>query len=165
MKVIPALVRDIYQTFLTISELSPADYVLYYKRATANYSLNRHQQALADFDHVLSLTSDTFDKAYLMKARIHAKEGKFVAAKEAIRKYHAKVKNDPAVQEVMMTISEGEMAIKKAVQAKKAKLWQACSEAASTALATASYSTDLRLLRADCALASGDIESAIGDFT
>lgn len=64
-----------------------------------------------------------------------------------------------------MTISEGEMAIKKAVQAKKAKLWQACSEAASTALATASYSTDLRLLRADCALASGDIESAIGDFT
>ncbi|CAL1702018.1 unnamed protein product [Somion occarium] len=157
--------NDAVKAYSEAIEQSPADYVLYYKRATANYSLNRHQQALADFDQVLSLTNDTFDKAFLMKARIHAKDGRFQAAREAIRRYHQKVKNDPQVQEILMSISEGEMASKKAVQAKKAKLWQACVEAASTALATASYSADLRHLRADCALASGDIESAVGDLT
>lgn len=147
------------------SEQSPADYVLYYKRATAYSALNRHPSALADYDQVLSLTSNTFDKAYLMKARIHAKDGHFLAAREAIKKYSGKVKDDPSTQEVLLTVSEGELAAKKAKQALKAKLWQSCVEAASTALGAASHSIDLRRLRADCAIASGDIEGAVGDLT
>ncbi|KAI0075431.1 DnaJ-domain-containing protein [Panus rudis PR-1116 ss-1] len=153
------------KTYTEAIELSPADYVLYYKRATAYYSSNRHSQALADFDHVLSLTGDSFDRAHIMKARIHARDGNFVSAKEEIKKYNAKVKRDPAVQEILMSVSEGEIAARKANQAKKAKLWTACVEAASTAIATATHSLDLRQLRAECALASGDIESAVGDLT
>ncbi len=65
--------------------MAPNDYLLYYKRATAYYSMNRHPQALEDFDRVLDLTSQSFDKAYLMKARIHAKEGRFPAAKDALK--------------------------------------------------------------------------------
>ncbi|THH19841.1 hypothetical protein EW146_g1370 [Bondarzewia mesenterica] len=53
----------------------PADYALYYKRATAYFLLGRHANALADFDQVLALTSETFTGAYLMKAKIFAKEG------------------------------------------------------------------------------------------
>lgn len=150
---------------LLYTEQSPADYVLYYKRATALSALNRHPSALADFDQVLNLTSDTFDKAYLMKARIHAKDGRFSAAREAIKKYSGRVKTDQNIQEVLLNVSEGEIAAKKAKQAMKAKLWQACVDAATTALGAASHSTDLRQLRADCAIASGDIEGAVGDLT
>lgn len=150
---------------MTGIEQSPADYVLYYKRATALSALNRHPSALADFDQVLNLTSDTFDKAYLMKARIHAKDGHFSAAREAIKKYSGRVKTDQNIQEVLLNVSEGEVAAKKAKQAMKAKLWQACVDAATTALGAASHSTDLRQLRADCAIASGDIEGAVGDLT
>ena len=145
--------------------MAPNDYVLYYKRATAYLSINRHPQALEDFDKVLELTSHSFDKAYLMKARIYAKEGQFTEAREAIKKYNTKVKDDPAVREILFGVSEAEMASKKAYQAMRAKLWTACVEASTTALQTASHSVDLRQQRANCAIAAGDIESAVGDMT
>ena len=145
--------------------MAPNDYVLYYKRATAYFSMNRHPQALDDFDKVLELTSHTFDKAYLIKARIHAREGEFPAARDAIKQYNSKIKDDPAVREILFGVSEAEMAAKKAYQAMRAKLWQACVEASSTALQTASHSIDLRQQRAHCAIAAGDIESAVGDLT
>ncbi|KAH8105446.1 hypothetical protein BXZ70DRAFT_1070055 [Cristinia sonorae] len=157
--------NDAVKAYSDAIEQSPADYVLYYKRATAYSALNRHANALADYDQVLSLTSDTFDKAHIMKARIHAKDGHFSAAREAIKAYTTKFKNDQSIQEVLLTVSEGELAAKKAKQAMKAKLWQACVEAASTALGAASHSIDIRQLRADCAIASGDIEGAVGDLT
>ncbi|KAF7789082.1 hypothetical protein EIP86_000015 [Pleurotus ostreatoroseus] len=145
--------------------MAPNDYVLYYKRATAYYSVNRHAQALEDFDRVLELTSGSFDKAHLMKARIHAKDGHFTAAKDSLKRYGVAVQDDPAVRELLFGISEAEMAAKKASQAVKAMLWQACVEATSTALLTASHSTELREQRANCAIAAGDIESAVADLT
>ena len=100
-----------------------------------------------------------------MKARIYAKEGQFTEAREAIKKYNTKVKDDPAVREILFGVSEAEMASKKAYQAMRAKLWTACVEASTTALQTASHSVDLRQQRANCAIAAGDIESAVGDMT
>ncbi|TFK85863.1 hypothetical protein K466DRAFT_587740 [Polyporus arcularius HHB13444] len=144
---------------------SAPEYLLYYKRATAYYSAGRYVSALADFDQVLTLTNDNFDKANLMKARIYAKEGRFADARDALRKYTTKVKGDAASQEVMMAITEGELASKKITQAIRAKLWQACVEAATTALATASHSGKLRQQRADCSIAAGDIEGAVADLS
>ncbi|OSD01882.1 hypothetical protein PYCCODRAFT_1368404 [Trametes coccinea BRFM310] len=157
--------NDAARAYSEAIEQSPADYLLYYKRATAYYSMGRHPAALADFDKVLSLTNDTFDKANLMKARIFAKEGKFAEARDALRKYSTKVKGDSASQEVMMAITEGELASKKVAQAIRAKLWQACIESASMALATASHSVKLRQQRADCSIAAGDIEGAVADLS
>ncbi|KAI0640609.1 hypothetical protein C8Q79DRAFT_995540 [Trametes meyenii] len=157
--------NDAARAYSEAIEQSPADYLLYYKRATAYYSLGRHPAALADFDQVLSLTHDTFDKANLMKARIFAKEGKYADARDALRKYSTKVKGDQASQEVMMSITEGELASKKVTQAIRAKLWQACVEAASMALSTASHSVKLRQHRADCSIAAGDIEGAVADLS
>jgi len=156
--------NDAVKAYSEAIDQSPADYLLYYKRATAYYSLSRHPAALADFDKVLELTSNSFNKAYLMKARIQAKEGLFPEARDSIKKYTSDVKDQDA-QEVLFSISEGELAAKKAGQALRAKLWTACVEAASTALKTASHSAELRQQRADCALAAGDIEGAVGDLT
>ncbi|THH21286.1 hypothetical protein EW146_g263 [Bondarzewia mesenterica] len=143
---------------------SPADYALYYKRATAYFSLGRHANALADFDQVLALTSETFTGAYLMKAKIFAKEGRWSDARDALKRYQAKNKTDKTAMDLLLDVSDGEMAAKKVAKAQRAKLWTACEEAATQALKTASHSVNIRQQRAYCALAAGDFEQAVGDL-
>ena len=147
-------------------EQSPTDYVLYYKRATAYLSLNKHPNALQDFEKVLELTSSSFDKAHLMKARIYAKDGNWTEAKESLELYKSNSKgDDSSANELTSQVAEGEAAHKKATKAARAKLWTACEEAASTALAVASHSIEIRQQRAECSLAAGDLEMAVGDLT
>ncbi|KAI0059331.1 TPR-like protein [Artomyces pyxidatus] len=156
---------DAVKAYSEVIEQSPADYALYYKRATAYFSLSRHANALADFEQVLHLTSDTFNQAYLMKARIYAKEGRWSDARDALKKYQVKAKNDQVAMELLLDVSDGEAAAKKVQQAQRAKLWTACEESATQALRIASHSVALRQQRANCALAAGDYEEAVGDFT
>ncbi|KZT02129.1 uncharacterized protein LAESUDRAFT_730490 [Laetiporus sulphureus 93-53] len=130
----------------------------------AKYSLSRLPAALADLDRFLSLTSNSFDKAHLYRARILTKEGRFSEAREAVKRYTSDAKDEEA-QEMLLAIGEAEAAAKKAEKAMLAKLWTACEEAATTALRTASHSVEIRRRRADCALAAGDIEGAVGDLT
>jgi DnaJ family protein C protein 3 len=146
----------------SFAEQSPVDPTLYYKRATAYYSLGRHANALADFDQVLTLTSDSFEKAHLMKAKIHTKEGRWADAREALKHYQAK--NDPIARELLLDVTDGEAAARKAMQAQKAMLWTACEESATQGLRVASHSIALRQQRANCALAAGDFEEAVADL-
>ena len=48
---------------------------------------------------------------------------------------------------------------------KAAEAYQACVEAATTALATASHSVKIRQQRADCSIAAGDMEGAVADLS
>ena len=114
---------------------------------------------------MLSLTSNTFDNVFLMKAKIHSKDGRWAEALDALEAYMASAKGDQSTIELRQSISEGDAASRKAKQAWKAQLWTACTESASQALKIASHSLELRQLRAECALASGDIEGAVADFT
>ncbi|KAI0051477.1 TPR-like protein [Auriscalpium vulgare] len=157
--------NDAVKAYSDAIELAPTDYALYYKRATAYFSLSRHANAMSDFEQVLNLTSDTFDKAHFMKARIHAKEGRWSDARDSLKRYQAKQKSDKAAAELLLNVSDGEMAAKKVQQAQRAKLWTACEEAATNALRVASHSVHLRQQRANCALAAGDFEEAVGDMT
>ncbi|RDB30413.1 DnaJ subfamily C member 3 [Hypsizygus marmoreus] len=146
---------------------SPSDYLLYYKRATAYFSLSRHGPALDDFDKVLSLTSGTFDNANLMKARIHLRDGHFDLARESLGLYvkaKGKAAGDEA-KELEADIAQGAAMEQKMEKERGAQLWNACVESASAALRSASHSIDIRSVRAECALASGDVESAVGDLT
>ncbi|EIN04261.1 DnaJ-domain-containing protein [Punctularia strigosozonata HHB-11173 SS5] len=156
---------DAAKAYSDAIEQSPADYVLYYKRATAYYSTSRHPQALADFQKVLDLTQGTFDKALLLSARIHAKDGAFTLARAALADFNRKVTGSREAAQLAADVQAGEEAAKKAERAKKATLWTACVESASEALAVASHSAELREMRAECAIASGDVELAVGDLT
>jgi DnaJ family protein C protein 3 len=147
------------------TDQSPSDYLLYYKRATAYFSLGRHSHALDDFDKVLSLTGNTFDNALLMKARIHVKDGRWDEARSELQRYLRKMRDDENAKSLLVSVSEGEVAAKKAVQAQKAQLWTVCMEAATEALRTASHSLEIRQERAHCSLAAGDIEGGVGDLT
>ncbi|KAL5508682.1 hypothetical protein ACEPAH_6303 [Sanghuangporus vaninii] len=156
--------NDAVKAYSEAIDQAPSDYILYYKRATAYYSLSRHSNALADFDKVLELTNGNFDKALLMKARIHAREGDWSAARDALKKYTSRVKSDASAGDLLFEVAEGEAAEKKAVQGKRTRNYDVCIAAASEALRIASHSVELRELRADCALAAGDIQQATGDL-
>ena len=65
----------------------------------------------------------------------------------------------------MFSINDGEVASKKATSAQRSSRWDACIESSTAALQIAAYSSALRQQRADCALASGDVEQAIADMT
>ena len=148
-------------------EQSPSDYLLYYKRATAYLSLQRHQAALDDFDKVLSLTQNTFDNAYLQKARIYLKEGEFGDARHSLSTYLKAKKGvrTADIEELEQSIQDGDRLKEKAEKERRSQLWTACVETASQALRHASHSLELRVWRAECALASGDVESSVGDLT
>ncbi|EJD00714.1 TPR-like protein [Fomitiporia mediterranea MF3/22] len=156
--------NDAVKAYSEAIEQSPTDYILYYKRATAYYSLSRHPNALADFDKVLELTGGSFDKALLMQGRIHAQEGSWSAARDALKRYSSRVKNDASAGDLMFEVTEGEAAEKKATQSKRSGNYQECVAAATEALRIASHSGDLRELRADCALSSSDVQQAVGDL-
>ncbi|KAF8622437.1 hypothetical protein AX15_007021 [Amanita polypyramis BW_CC] len=159
--------NDAARLYSEAIDQSPSDYLLYYKRATAYMSLSKHSSALDDFDKVLSLTSDTFDLAYLMKARILTKDGDFESARKALVEYKkAKRTNDSRdVGELGMAIEQGQGLRDKAEKERRAQLWNACVETTTTALRDASHSIEIREWRAECALAAGDIEGAVGDLT
>lgn len=94
--------HDAAKSYSDAIELSPADYTLYYKRATAYFSLSRHSAALDDIDHVLKVTDGSFHQAFLMKARIFAKDGDWLKAKQVLKRYTAKAgKNDKDAGELV----------------------------------------------------------------
>lgn len=155
---------DAAKAYTDAISLSPGDYLLLYKRATAYFSLSRHSNALDDFSKVLELTSGEFDKAYMMMAKIYTKEGNFVQATNTLDTFSSKVPGSPAVDELMADIREAQTAAKKASNAKRAQLWTVCSEAATQALRVASHSTEIRRIRAECSLAGGDPQGAVVDL-
>ncbi|KAF9037051.1 hypothetical protein BJ165DRAFT_1503016 [Panaeolus papilionaceus] len=144
---------------------SPADYLLYYKRATAYFSMQRHSSALEDFEKVLSLTSNTFDNAHLMKARIHTREGAHALARASLTLYIKAKGKDKEAEELEGDLTELERVREKTEKERNAGLWNACVESASQTLRVASHDVEVRKWRAECALGAGDVESAVGDLT
>ncbi len=139
--------------------------MLYYKRATAYFSLQRNTAALEDFDKVLSLTSNTFDNAHLMKARIYVREGHFDLARPSLKLYVKAKSKDKEAEELEKEITDGEALPAKLEKERKSQLWNACTESASALLSTASHSVTVRTWRAECAFAAGDLESSVGDLS
>ncbi|KIK68742.1 hypothetical protein GYMLUDRAFT_215581 [Collybiopsis luxurians FD-317 M1] len=162
---------DAARAYSEAIDQSPTDYLLYYKRATAYLSLSRHTAALEDFDKVLSLTSNTFDNAHLMKARIHAKEGDFDQVRLSINAYTTSLNSqgrpiDPSATQLLQSVEESEQLLQKARKEKNAQLWTACAESCSNIIrGTASHSIEVRVMRAECQLAAGDVEGSVGDLT
>jgi DnaJ family protein C protein 3 len=127
--------------------------------------MQRHTYALEDFEKVLSLTSNTFDNAHLMKARIHIREGHFALARTSLGLYINSKGRDKDAEEAERDIKEGDRLRSKAMKERNAELWNACVDSTSQALRVASHSVDIRTWRAECSLAAGDVESSVGDLT
>lgn len=155
--------QDAAKAYSEAIEQSPADYLLYYKRATAYYSSGRHTAALEDFDKVLELTRNDgkeFDMAWLMKARVQLKESMFAECRVSLQHSPSGVAAD-----VLKELDETEELAKRAENEKDAQLWNACIEHSSSALRVASHSAHIRETRMTCEMAAGDLEGAVGDLT
>ena len=100
-----------------------------------------------------------------MKARIHTRDGHFSLAKPSLASYIKAKGKDKDALELEAEIKEGERLMNKAEKERNAELWNACVESATEALRVASHSVQIRTWRAECSLAAGDVESAVGDLT
>ncbi|CAE6460645.1 unnamed protein product [Rhizoctonia solani] len=157
--------NDATRAYSEALELAPESYLLLYKRATAYMSQNQHSRAMADLDKVLEFTGDEFDKALFMKARLFAQEGKWAEATKFANQYSVKNKGDAAAVDLLFAVTEGQVAHRNAEKAGNNKHWDICVAEATRALSTASHNSQLRELRANCALALGDLEQAAADLT
>ena len=92
---------DAARAYSEALELAPSDYLLYFKRATAFLSANRHSPALDDFDAVLRLTNGSFNGALIAKAKIFAKEGRWTESRDALKEYSKKVAGDRAAGDLV----------------------------------------------------------------
>ena len=110
---------------------------MYYKRATAQLSLGRHALSLEDFDKVLSLTSNTFPNAHLMKAKIYAKEGSFTLARESLSQFLSAHPTDSSAKTLQAEIDSAEQQMKKRIVI-KAKQMPAKPDSATITAALAS---------------------------
>jgi len=157
---------DAARIYTQAIELSPSDYLLYFRRATAYFSVGRHAPALEDFDTVLQLTDNAFDKALLMKGKVFVKEGRWTEARSALKAYSKASGNaEKDSSDLLFDISEGELATKKAHSSRRSSNWPLCVDHATKALQSATHSVALRELRAECALAYGDVEQTTADLT
>jgi DnaJ family protein C protein 3 len=155
-------------TYHRTSGISPDDYMLYYRRGMAHLSLQRHPQALSDFQTVLQLTKTPPPAAHLQIARLLAKNGDYVGARSSARTYTTLAASQIAerdAQDLLFRVGEAEVAWTKAERARKAGLWTACIEAATLALTTSSHAAEIRGTRAECGIAGGDIELGVSDLT
>ncbi len=160
---------DAARTYTEAIEQSPLDYTLYYRRGTAYYSLSRHTQSLSDFEKVMDLSSASggFNNALLMQGRIHSKLGAWPEARAALKSYSSRpsaAKDKEETSALLASLTTAEASASRAQQSKRAGLNQACVDAVTDAIRVASHSPDLRALRAECSLAAGDVQGAVGDL-
>ncbi|KAI8576171.1 hypothetical protein K450DRAFT_257968 [Umbelopsis ramanniana AG] len=142
----------------------PANYVSYYRRATTYLSLGRNSAALEDFTTILSIKPD-FHQALLQRGKIYAKEGNLDLAKADLKAY---VKINPSDADAATLYASVQQAGTDFDLAKKAidnKDYDECIRLLSAVVPTVPQSTSIRLLRAGCHIAKGEIEEAVGDLT
>lgn len=104
-----------------------------------------------------------------MGAKIHAREGSWALALSslsALSSSPSASSRDTATntQDLKADVEEGLKAEEQAKREMGAQLWTACYESATRALRVGAYAAAVREMRAECALRSGDVESAVGDL-
>ncbi|PWN46311.1 TPR-like protein [Ceraceosorus guamensis] len=157
----------------------PEHYLSYYRRATALLSLGRTSAALQDLDALLKL-NPSFAQAHLEKAKTLAKDGELDQAKESAKEFLKLKKSDEQgltlqssidaaikAQQTLRTTAANvdKLVAKDAKDAKLAAQAEACRKHASVVLETSPGNLEARRLRANCALARGDLDDAVADWS
>ena len=80
-------------------------------------------------------------------------------ARSPLRAKHSSHTKGTTIRETLEVVGASEGA------AGKVGLWNVCVESASDALGVASHLVTIRQMRAECALAAGDVEATVADLT
>ncbi|KAJ1325599.1 DnaJ subfamily C member 3 [Microdochium nivale] len=136
----------------------PADYLTFFKRATAYLSLGRTSQATSDFNKVLELRPG-FEGAHAQLGKIRARNADWDAARE---QYRLARRSESSADYTALVEAEG--ASRLAEAAATAQQWDECISQAGAAIQTANRAAGLRELRAKCRFAKGEVEEGMGDL-
>ena len=138
-------------------KLEPSNYMILFQRGVTYLSLSRNSQAKSDFDGVLKLRPG-FEGALTQRARIHARNAEWTAARVDYKQVGKKAEADLAILE------EAEGAAILAAEAEKRGDYEACINNAGTAIMVAGTSLGLRQLRARCRFERGEVQEGISDL-
>ncbi|GAB5587712.1 hypothetical protein Unana1_02612 [Umbelopsis nana] len=142
----------------------PANYISYYRRAATYMSLGRNNAALEDFTKILSIKPD-FHQALLQRAKIYSKEGNLDLSKKDLETYIKHNPSDTEAAALLMSVKQAGDDFNLAKKAIDDKNYDECIRLLSAVVPTVPQSTSIRLLRAGCHIAKGEIEEAVGDLT
>ncbi|CAG8516193.1 9066_t:CDS:2 [Scutellospora calospora] len=156
--------EEAVKSFVAAINQNPNEYLYYFKCALTYLALERSSSALQDFSTILQLKPD-FDKALLQRAKIYVKEGSLTEAKSDLQKYLQKNEYDTEGQKLLVSISSAEKYIKTADEAINSGNYDICIENILNVIKISPYSTRLRLTRADCHLAKGEVEEGVRDLS
>lgn len=143
--------------FDAAAKRNPSDYMTLFQRGATYLSLGRSAQAKADFDGVLKLKPG-FEGALKQRAKIHARNAEWVAAKDDYKHIGKKAEQE------LGELEEAEGAAYIAAAADKNKDWEACVQQATVAINVAGTSLPLRQLRARCRFERGEIQEGLSDL-
>ncbi|CAG8636137.1 6015_t:CDS:2, partial [Cetraspora pellucida] len=150
------------KSFVAAINQNPNDYLYYFKRALTYLALERSSSALQDFTTILKLKPD-FDKALLQRAKIYIKEGSLSEAKSDLQQYLQKNEQDNEGQKLLVSVNSAENHISTAEEAINSEKHDACIENIFKAIKISPHSPRLRLIRAQCHLAKGEVEEGPDD--
>lgn len=147
---------DALSVFSSAIEKDKNNYLTYFKRATTYLAMSRHSAALSDLNTVLSIKPD-FTSAVSQRGKVMSSLGQWDAAMKDLQH-----------ERDSKTVLAGIKAARKSAASAGTYHSQGnankCVEEATAALAVASASPSLRLLRARCLVMQGEVEEAIGDL-
>ncbi|KUJ10620.1 TPR-like protein [Mollisia scopiformis] len=134
----------------------PENYLTYFKRGATYLSLGRTVQATQDFNKVLTIKPG-FEGALVQRAKIHAKNGDWDAAKKDFTA-HGNSEEDLA------QLEEAKGAAHLAVAAEKSGNWEECVSQSGVAIMVASKMLSLRKTRAHCRFERGEVQEGMSDL-
>ncbi|CAI2180009.1 6102_t:CDS:2 [Funneliformis geosporum] len=155
---------DALRSFEAAINQDPKNYLSYFKRAATYLSLGRSTKALQDFTTLLKLKPD-FDQALLYRAKIYLKELSLIEARKDLQKYLKKNDKDTDARQLLQLIDQAEQLIRDAKNALAKKNYDECIDFVSKAIIISQRSGQLRLMRAECHLAKGEIEEGVRDLS
>ncbi|CZR57422.1 related to interferon-induced double-stranded RNA-activated protein kinase inhibitor [Phialocephala subalpina] len=134
----------------------PQNYLTYFRRGATYLSLGRTSQATRDFDKVLSIKPG-FEGALVQRAKIHAKNGDWDAAKKDF------VAHGNSAEDLAQ-IEEAKGAAHLAAAAEKSGNWEECVTQSGVAIVVASKMLSLRKTRAHCRFERGEVQEGMSDL-
>ncbi|KAJ3218897.1 DnaJ sub C member 3 [Dinochytrium kinnereticum] len=140
------------------------NYLTYYRRAVAYLTMGRSSHALRDLSTVIDL-NPKFTSAFLQRGKQYLKECMLKEALADLQKYQQLNPADANVQENINEVVMAEQSMAAADVHMNSKVYEAAIESLSHVISVCPLLSALRLKRAECYLAMGDKEMAIGDLS
>eukprot|EP01118_Nematostelium_gracile_P012486 TRINITY_DN4560_c0_g1_i2.p1 TRINITY_DN4560_c0_g1~~TRINITY_DN4560_c0_g1_i2.p1 ORF type:complete len:303 (+),score=76.69 TRINITY_DN4560_c0_g1_i2:49-957(+) len=153
---------DAISLFDSVIEMSPNDYLNYYKRATALLIRSRHQKALSDLGKSLELKPD-FIQGRTRRGKLFLSLGDYASARQDFELILKEKPDNSIASEQINIANQAEQAFKIAKSAFEGKDYFAAKEHLNRVIESSSDFLEPRIMRATCNNALRDYNAVLDD--